>query len=343
MPALIALLFVIYLIVVAIENFNVWGPYAIGATLLGFVVWVMTNHAKVEEQKRQDRENAKQAALNAKIAKEEEEKRRARDEEAARESALNGLDQTIKAAEYNMQKIPDDLRAAEQSVSKAADSFQTRSFYPFWESVADAVENVNAYNEKIKNLDELRTRYVADAAEYHSRFKQNPENDSSPFPASSASLPALRDGAETVNRIDALYEVAHRDYEFSNIYANWRTNRTLIAGFENLSNGLHAIREDLEGIELALGDGFWSVREAITDSTQDISRALSNQAELLADRVDNVSRSADAISEKIASSRQAQGASEEKMIDLLDNIQRGRENLPTIDDAIKKMGTRPVQ
>jgi len=294
----------------------------------------------------ESRSEKEQKELNIKRQKEADVAKIVEDRRV-RAVAIKQIDETIRRAVQTMEAIPKSLRAAENLVSKSAKNFENRSFYPFWDSIADAVERLNEYRRLVQRLSELRKEFSEQVQYYLGLPGSEIKGLTAPFPASKASLPALRSGSVTGNRILELYERAHRDYEFSNIYANWRTNRTLVAGFENLSLGLERISSELQHIDFTLHRGFESINQSIYDAADSITSAINEQTRTVTESVNDLQYSQSVsnagFAEQIGNNRKEQRESEVEMIDLLDNIQRGRERFGGINDAIKQFGTRPVK
>jgi methyl-accepting chemotaxis protein len=284
-----------------------------------------------ERQAQQRREREREKA--AKTAAEDHMKR----EVQQKASNLNSI---VDRAGDEISNIPKYLGNAEVAISQAIEKMKKRSFYPFWDCIAEAVENLQNYKAAIERLDNWRADYASKLADYK-RFSNSEDGHViKSFPANAAAVPVLREGSETANRIDQLYDVAHSDFEFSNIYANWRTNKTLVAGFQNLSNGLHAIRGDLENINFTLIDGFDSVTSAVNDGTNqivgsinDLTATVERQSEeIAANQPRNIAESSGGF---------ANSGKQDEMIRLLKNIQYRREEIPTISDIGYYMETRP--
>jgi hypothetical protein len=296
------------------------------------------------------REEARKVAKRRTAAdKAEKEKLRQRldHEKNVRCQVVNNIKSAINAAKQTMCEIPVCLSASEQSTLRAAANFETRSFYPFWDCMAEAVSHLSNYKANIERLDYHGTQYAQQTKHYRTLPGAKDEDVPRPFPASRASLPALRNGAATAERINALYSHAHRDFEFSNIYANWKTNQTLVKGFENMAHGLDVIRDELQHIDLTLNSGFDKVSTSVEVGAAAVMGAIDNQSDALTKSIEAqsavVTDGMGRLAEQSAAARREQSASETEMIDLLDNIQRKRERLPGIQDTLKEFGTKPVR
>lgn len=244
--------------------------------VLGIVASVRMAH-KAAESRKEVSEAAKRRLAEeeaAKAAAKEKALQRLAGEERDRVECIKNIENTMNAARRAMREIAKCLNASEQSVVRAAANFEKRSFYPFWDCVAEAVSYLSNYKTKIEQLDYHGTQYAKQVEHYRYLPGAKGEHVPKPFPVSSASLPALRNGAATAERINALYDHAHRDFEFSSIYANWKTNQTLVQGFENMSDGLDAIRDELQHVGFTLNSGFNKVSRSVVVGAEAVMGAI---------------------------------------------------------------------
>jgi len=226
----------------------------------------------------------------------------------------------VDIAHRTIAEIPGHLSRAESALSQSVEKLERRSFYPFWDRIEVASKSIKAYNESIQKVDSLRLEYAENLRIYKCKSGNLAVASFEPFPLDSTALPALRRGGETADRINQLYDLAHTDFEFSNIYANWRTNRTLVAGFQNLSSGLHEISEGLINLNFSVLDGF----DAVSRSTEKVGDQIS-------DMNDAVKSQTSEIVGGLAAGSVASSQRQIEMIRLLNNIQHGRVDLPKLN------------
>jgi hypothetical protein len=306
---------------------------AVGVFVFGPEGLIVSAFQKSKEGRAKERERRTDAERKREQEKLEAKLLIQRKEEDLRE-LRSRIQSIVSSANSAIIEIPSHLTRAEAAVSQSVEKFERRSFYPFWDSIESAAEGINAYNESIRRIKSLRLEY----AESRRIYRRETGNDGSDlfdsFPIGSAAVPALRQGGETADRINRLYDLAHSDFEFSNIYATWRTNRTLVAGFQNLSNGLHAIREDLNSLKFTVLDGFDMV-----------SRTMERVGDKVSSEVYSVNESLKSQKSEIVGSLVAGTAAssqrESEMISLLTNIQYGRTDLPGLDHLSYLARTRP--
>lgn len=306
-----------------------------GAAGLAFIAWLISMAAKAKKE--QEEENRRNEATRQAERDKERALRLLREKQ--RNEAVTQIKATLVAAKETMRAIPKHLSDSENFVSQAAKKLGDRSFYPFWDNVAEAVARLALYRKSIEELNRHHKDYERQIAEYRAMPSSDANAVFAPFPVTKTALPSLQNGAVTAERINALYDGAHRDFEFSNIYANWKTNQSIVVGFDNLSRGIDGIRDDLLGINMALESGFSNVEAAIGRSANTISSAINEQSEVLNSIQDSSMRE---LVEHNRSARIERSTNEAEMIDLLDNIQRKRERIPGLNESFKLLGTRKV-
>jgi hypothetical protein len=128
-----------------------------------------------------------------------------------------------------------------------------------------------------------------------------------------------------------------------------------VAGFENLSTGLHALRDEIATTNFMLNDGFDSMRISITDSTEKIVNNVSNLSDAInsnnhhvelamANKTNEVNRKPspdeNGMRNEYRESRDANNRQQDEMIRLLNNIQHDRQDIPFFEFG-HLPGTRP--
>ena len=332
MERIIIILFVVGSILFGLVESGLLIPIFVAIGAVGCGIFV---HHKMAEEKE----------YNVQRQLEEARRRKAKQDEATRRDKVahqqaTSLNSLVDQADQAMSSIPKHLEKSEAAISLAGEKYKNRSFYPFWDCVAAAVESLLDYKNAIKHLDKLRGKYISDLSKHKSVSDSKYNHTIKRFPANSDAVTALRIGSETASRIDKLYEIAHTDFEFSNIYANWRTNNTLVAGFENLSTGLELIHGELEHINFTLIDGFDSVTSAVQDSTDRIVGSINGLTKTVERHGDEFA-SYRLQNEFGGSGNYAQSEKQDEMIKLLKNIQHNREDIPMITDIAYYAETRP--
>jgi hypothetical protein len=115
--------------------------------------------------------------------------------------------------------------------------------------------------------------------------------------------------ATSAERMQAIVRKAQRDFHFATIYEQRKTNQILVAGFTNLGQALRDMK-----LQLAA-----SIDDLVR-SVDGMATRLSSIHSLVGDLAATASRHAD---EALYGASQAV-TREEKVLQMLDNIQRGR-------------------
>ena len=110
----------------------------------------------------------------------------------------------------------------------------------------------------------------------------------------------------TAERMQAMVRKAQRNFEFSQTYLQIRTNQILVAGFTSLAQALDQMTQSITT----------SISSLVT-SVDSMSSSLNNSMIRIESRMDD-------ISETTSDYHKEQTSREEKTIEMLDNIQRGR-------------------
>lgn len=146
------------------------------------------------------------------------------------------------------QSSSDHARSADAALDRAEDEFAERAFAPFWDAVESAVNDLAQTDEAIRGMGEKYRSYQADVGKL----------DSLPpgFDVETASLPSVRGIAE---RMHGIVRQAQKDFEFSTIFEQRKTNQLLILGFGTLAS---AIAEMGERLEISLSELQWAVSDS---------------------------------------------------------------------------------
>lgn len=132
------------------------------------------------------------------------------------------------------------------------------------------------------------------------------------FPLTSQSVAKLGVGTATADRMKAIVRIAHRNFQFATIYEQYKTNTILVAGFTNLAQALEQMTWQISG------------------SINDLASSVAVMTSMLDHSMGEIRSHVDEIAE--ATQRHLEVASEAaeretKVLEMLDNIQRGRRPL----------------
>jgi hypothetical protein len=258
--------------------------------LIGGTIWSISQ--SLEQQKRDEQEEA------AHHARKEAERQRDRAEQEHLRLEMSALSsKSIEALETTPRRI----EAAEHYLDLAERNFADGAFAPFWDSVEKTAAALGAVQESVKLIDHNAGKY----AELAKRYRGNVER----FAVSESSPHKLKVAAATSARMNDIVRQAQRNFQFSVIYEQRKTNQILVAGFRSLAQALEEMTWRITSSVDGLSESIVGMRAALTDSLREIQ---SNTTKL-ASAAETNARAAPARLER-----------EEKVLEMLDNIQRER-------------------
>jgi flagellin-like hook-associated protein FlgL len=114
----------------------------------------------------------------------------------------------------------------------------------------------------------------------------------------------------TAERMQAIVRKAQRNFQFAMIYEQRKTNQILVAGFTSLAQALDQMSQSITTAIDSLAKSVDSMSSSLGKSMRRIESRLDNISETTSDYLDD------------------QAGREEKTIEMLDNIQRGRKPYP---------------
>lgn len=205
--------------------------------------------------------------------------------------------------------LPKELEAAEKCLDKAEVEFADRAFAPFWDAVEEATERLARFTAVVREMQDDISRYTEMSRKY--------EGVPPRFPLARQSIERLRVGSATAKRLQAIVRRAQRDFQFATIYEQRKTNEILVAGFTNLAN--------------ALNDMTWRITESIdnlTSSVDGMTSTLNASMQTLNASMQGIHARMGDIHERISTEGSEIAARQQKALEMLDNIQRGRRPPP---------------
>lgn len=262
--------------------------------------------AKVEEEARVLRQEAEEEArLRRQEAKEADRVRRHKEEQ------WGYRDQMITLGEKSMiifESMPTHLRAAEQYLDQAEIDFADDAFAPFGDSIENAAKTLGRFDEGVCGITNNSSRYTELIKKY--------ENTPPIFPLAPQSVSKLGVGTATAERMKAIVRTAQRNFQFAVIYEQRKTNQILVAGFTNLAQALDRMT--------------WRITSSINDlagSVDIMTSTLNDSMHAIHSRVDDIAQSSAQRHREASKEASERVAREKKVLDMLDNIQRGRKPL----------------
>jgi hypothetical protein len=205
--------------------------------------------------------------------------------------------------------IPKQVGEAEGDLTQAEAAFADRAFAPFWDCVEKAARTLSRVDENVRAITGTASRY----AEIATQVKEN----APVFPVRIPSIEKLSAGTMTAERMMTIVRQAQSDFQFAVIFEQRKTNQILVAGFTNLGQALEQMT--------------WR----ITNSIGGLASAVDTMGATLNDSVSALDEQVRASADATASYRETRASEaaertkrEEKVVEMLDNIQRARRPWP---------------
>lgn len=186
-------------------------------------------------------------------------------EQASMHSTLVGLVSTSLAT---FEAMPTQLQSAEASLDQAEVDFDDGAFAPFWDSVEKAAMSIGRFDDGI--------RTITLNSKQHLQVGKTYEATPPRFPISSSSVRGMDVASTTTDRLKAVVRKAQRNFQFATIYEQRKTNKLLVAGFQNLAQAIdgmgHRITSSIDG----LGDQISEMSSSLGNQISEMSSSLSN-------------------------------------------------------------------
>jgi hypothetical protein len=260
------------------------------AMIIGVIwgaIWLITK--AVEDAKI---ERAADASRRA--AEEAERQRDLHQQNRFRQQIFSVNEEALKSFE----QVPRMLAAAEQHLDQAERDFAEGAFAPFWDSVEKAANALGSVESNATAIKDRSVTYIDLVKQYRGAVPL--------FAVSRQSAPRLKIASETSKRMNEVVRKAQRNFQFSVIYEQRKTNQVLVAGFRTLAN--------------ALDEMTWR----ITSSLDDLTRSVDSMSSTLNESLREMSAKAEALRDDFVNDTAKRTEREEKALEMLDNIQRKR-------------------
>jgi hypothetical protein len=180
------------------------------------------------------------------------------------------------------EKMPAIIRAAENRLDKAEIDFKDNAFAPFWESIEQAANTLAQYYRSIRDID-VNFLNFKEKAKYY---------DGTPpkFPISTHAAKKMVVGKMTSIRLQTLVRQAQRNYQFSMIFEQRKTNQLLVSGFKNLSNALDEMAQSITSAIYDLSSTLDTVSSSSRNSIYELENTMESYQLDQADREEKTIR-----------------------------------------------------
>jgi len=214
-------------------------------------------------------------------------------------------------------RMPEELLAAEAHIDRAEEEFEERAFSPFWEQVESALQSLS----KVETL----ANQISYAAEQHDEHVRDLDTKQVVFPVSTKDIEVIRNTARsTRERLAQVIRRSTKDFEFSTIYEQRKTNSILIHGFRTLGEAVSGLGDKLASSIDALGDRIADLEMGMQsrhDEAQEMGKRLIGATESMRASNEAAATAAAEQRERIAG---AQSIVANRQLAMLDNLQRKR-------------------
>ena len=239
----------------------------------------------------------------------EQEAVRIRQHEAEQEGLRNGILSLSRQSLEIFASMPRHLESTERLLDQSESFFSQRAFAPFWDSIEAAAKKLGHFNEGVNELKGNAVRHT----EMVRKYERKPPK----LPLAPESVRKLDVGAATAQRMQEIVGQAQRDFQFSMIYEQRKTNQILVAGFTSLA---HALNEMTWRITTSINDLASSV-DSLASSVDSSTTALQTSL----DSIDVTAKEHLALACGVV---EGAAARERKALRMLDNIQNRRKPFP---------------
>ena len=250
---------------------------------------------KAREAQRQREQAAREAQLRMEQEEREAQARRHRAEQSAMHSQLIAL---VSTSLKTFETMPTELLSAEEFLDQSETDFKDGAFGPFWDSVEKASMRIGCFDEGVRTITHNASRHLQITKTFQSKPPQ--------FPISSDSVRKLVVAGTTTDRMRAIVRRAQCNYQFATIYEQRKTNKILVAGFQNLAQALDGLGDRIASSIDLLGNQISEMSGSVSSSLSD----LNNQVVEL--------------NTTFREEAKEQSERHNKALEMLDNIQRRR-------------------
>jgi methyl-accepting chemotaxis protein len=204
-----------------------------------------------------------------------------------------------------LEQMPVLLASAEEYLDRAENDFGDGAFAPFWDSVEKAAGALGGFEEGVRKIEQNSRRYVDLVKQYR--------GEAPSFAVSRNAAPRLGIASETSKRMSEIVRKAQRNFEFSLIYEQRKTNQLLVAGFKNLAQAL-------EGMSWRITTSIDELRSSVDNMHTSLNESLSS----IHEQTSRIAAAAEGHRADSTADAVSRNARERKALEMLDNIQRRR-------------------
>jgi hypothetical protein len=297
MPAILVIVLIVVLIWLAFKFWYV----TLALVAIGIAFYIVLQKRQAEDERRAAEERARAAEKAARAAAEWKRQEELKMQRSYLQQMTLLNDDSLKALE----SVPGDLNAAEQLLDRAEMDFAESAFAPFWDLVEQATCTLGRFDDRVRQINTNSGKYIDLVRKY--------DGSAPVFALSSESVSKLKTASNTSQRMSRIVRQAQRNFQFSMIYEQRKTNQILVAGFRTLAHALDQMT--------------WQ----ITSSIDNLDRSVNAMSSALTESLTSIHAQTRQLSDIVTAhtaevTREGQGRvdREKNVIEMLDNIQRHR-------------------
>jgi hypothetical protein len=203
------------------------------------------------------------------------------------------------------ESMPQYLNNAERNLDQAEKDFNEGAFAPFWDSIETSANMLGRFNEGVRRINEHSSRYTELLGLFAGTHPR--------FPVALRSVSKLQVGTGTAQRMAVIVRNAQRNFQFATIYEQRKTNQILVSGFTNLAQAL-----------VQMTSRITSSIEELSNSVGFMTSTIEESARISHSRQEAILEATIQSREEFSEQATEQAQREERALEMLDNIQRGR-------------------
>jgi hypothetical protein len=278
------------------------GPLAVAVGLFLLVVWgIRRSNAAQEAIRDAQAEKHAQWQRDMKAWEANEAKRKDWIEQYGFRKEIVKVNESALSA---FEAAPKKLVTAEEYLDRAERDFNESAFAPFWDSVEKAALTLAGFDGDVDAVDRASKQFLV----FASKFREP-----TAFAVSKEAAAKLAIGKATADRMTNIVRRAQRNFEFSVIYEQRKTNQLLATGFRNLADALERMSDQISGSICTLAESVDSMGQRLSESMNRMHGEVKDMNAFTREQA------AEAALENSARTER-----EKKTIEMLDNIQRRR-------------------
>lgn len=291
--------------------------------LLAILIPVLIGYSSAQSDKKRKLEENKKEEIKKKEEGVERERRKKEANEREMINLVEYSNKQVSTIKHLYIELLNTVPIAEKALDKAEEEFNGGFYAPFWDQIEISTNQLALYNQYLKGINHFMEIFRESVKKIDEQYKGKLEL---------CVLPGkLPDPREVSNRLSKIVRIAQRNFEFSTIYEQRKTNQLLYEGFRNLGDAIYSIGDRITNSLNELSYSLDSSLNDIISSTNENSRIISDNIQEQTRRLDGYAeeqRRYESDSLRKQSDQQKTLEQQKRVLESqnrrIDNIQRGR-------------------